>query len=421
MLAWQATPPLQPNSFLFDPMTLSNPSTAHNILSTNVNAHPAVVTVGKDRRQRQLKTRWVGVDDLIGMQNQWDQLAQESIWVTHTFESNFLIPALQHLASDNVGVLIVEDVAETTTGRLVGLVPVESKPVYRLPFKAAEAWKHDQCFDATPMLHQSCPTEVWQAICQQLHSDGYKLFSLDTVSAEARVNRVFEQVEQDINLIRFQRDRFERAALIPSQSAEQYTKDFVSKSLGKKFRSTMKKLEKLGTIEFELASAESDFKQLAEEFLRIESSGWKGAEGTALASNPDTAAFYRAMIERSAAAGKARIVSLKLDGKAIAMLSDLQSRNVMCSYKTGYDDAFGKFSPGRQIEMKNIEFLHQEGIELSDSCTSPDNDMMNRIWGQKLSFQSLILSLCPGAARTAVRALPLVQSAVHKIRRRGSQ
>jgi len=98
------------------------------------------------------------------------------------------------------------------------------------------------------------------------------------------------------------------------------------------------------------------------------------------------------------------------------MLSDIQSGNCVYSFKTAYDDEFSAFSPGQQVELKNLEFLHRDGIVLGDSCTSTSNSTINRIWGQKVAFQNLILSLTPGFARTTVKALPLVQSAVHRLR-----
>ena len=56
---------------------------------------------------------------------------------------------------------------------LVAVVPFEEKRVYRLPFKAIEVWKHDQSFDATPLLSKDFAPFVWQSICEKLIADKY--------------------------------------------------------------------------------------------------------------------------------------------------------------------------------------------------------------------------------------------------------
>ena len=126
----------------------------------------------------------------------------------------------------------------------------------------------------------------------------------------------------------------------------------------------LRRLEDQGTVTWETSDETSDYEQLANDFLRIEASGWKGEEGTALASNSSTKAFYKSLIRESAKAGKARFLSLKLDGQPIAMLSDIQSGQFVYSYKTAYDDAFSSYSPGQQVEVKNLEFLHLSLIHI---------------------------------------------------------
>ena len=364
----------------------------------------------------QLRANWIGADELRSRLQAWDALAKNSVSINVAFESNVLLPALEHLATESVRVLIVEDAGAESHCNIVGLVPVESKSIYRLPFKAAEIWKHDQCFDATPLLHENFAAEAWQLICEKLKADGFSLLSLDTVSGEADVDDVFRSVEQKQRIVRFQRDEYQRAAFTPAESVEDYVQQHVSKSVRKNTSRLLRRLEDQGTVTWETSDDSSNYEQLIADFLRIEASGWKGREGTALASTEATKAFYEEMIRESAQVGKARFLSLKLDGRPVAMLSDIQSGQFVYSYKTAYDEEFASFSPGQQVEVKNLEFLHQAGIELGDSCTSSGNSTINRIWGQKLKFQNLILSLSPGLARTAVRALPLVQSAVHRLR-----
>ena len=195
---------------------------------------------------------------------------------------------------------------------LVGLVPVEEKPIYRLPFKSLEIWKHDQCFDATPLLHKDYAVESWKAICKTVAASGYAIFSLDTVSAAAPFDSVLKVVEDSESQFRFQRDSFERAAFSPSESSEQYITEFVSKQLRKKSKRRMRGLEELGEVTWEIGCGGDDLEALAKRFLRLEASGWKGKEGTALASQTSTEKFFVSLIEKSSRLDKVRFLTLLL-------------------------------------------------------------------------------------------------------------
>ncbi|MFK7769452.1 MAG: GNAT family N-acetyltransferase [Mariniblastus sp.] len=385
--------------------------------STPIQLAVVAQTAQSHTNAAQLRATWVDASELRSRLVAWHSLASNALRPNASFESNFLLPALEHLADDSIRVLIVDDVQADKHNNLVALVPIQRKQVYRLPFNAAEIWKHEQSFDSTPLLHKQHATEAWQLICDKLISDGFSLLSLDTVSGEPDIDQVFKATEKNQGIVRFQRDHFQRAAFTPSDTPGDYVTKHVSKSIRKNSRRLFRRLEDLGTVTWETSAPSSDFEQLTKYFLKIEASGWKGREGTALASNESTKTFYEQLIRESAEDGKARFLSLKLDGRPIAMLSDIQSGNVVFSYKTAYDEEFASFSPGQQIEVKNLEYLHRDGIALGDSCTVSNNSTINRIWGQKLTFQNLILSLTPGLARTAVRALPIIQSAVHRLRK----
>lgn len=356
------------------------------------------------------------MDDLEARESAWNFLAQNALETSPALESNYLIPALKHLASKAVQVIVVENRNSPVGQEFVAIVPIETKRMFRLPFKAAEVWRHDQCFNATPLLARDCAAEAWSLICDFLVSDGYSLLSLDTVSAAPEVDTVFQKLEEQPGVTRFQRGHFTRAGFAPAATADVYILQHVSKGARKKLRANLGKLGRIGDITWERSDAESDFEQLAQDFLRIEASGWKGEAGTALACSESTESFYRDLIQRSAAQGKARFLALKMEGEPIAMISDIQSQATVYCYKTAYDDSFARYSPGLQTEFKNIEYLHQEGVQRADSCTASGNSTICRIWGQSLDFQNVVFSLKPGFAQTAVRALPKIQGVLKRLR-----
>ena len=77
----------------------------------------------------QLQANWIETDELQSRLDAWDSLANNALARIVPFESNVLLPALKHLATESVRVLIVEDVAAESNCNLVGLVPIEPKTV----------------------------------------------------------------------------------------------------------------------------------------------------------------------------------------------------------------------------------------------------------------------------------------------------
>ena len=381
---------------------------------------PLVLEASQATKQPEFVARWVpSWQELEELQESWAWLEQNACWKNPSLESNYLIPALKHLASENIRVLVVENKQARSSDphRLAGVIPFVSKG-FKLPFKCLEIWKHDQCFDATPLLARENTEQIWSTICQFLKAEGIGLLNLDTVSAESCFASVIENTARALDQSIFHRNQFTRAAFQPSESADQYMAEFVSKNTRKKFRRMNRQLEELAEVTYETSTPSSDFDFLTREFMRIEASGWKGRNNTALNSNQSTFRFYEELIERSSRAEKARFLSLNLGGKPIAMLSDLQSGSTVYSYKTAFDESFAKYSPGLLAELKNLEFLHRDKIVLADSCTEPDNSTINRIWGQQLRFQSVVIGLKTGLPKLAVQAFPWMQRVVRTLKRK---
>ena len=121
-----------------------------------------------------LRVRWIeSISELESMAAAWSQLAEQSIWRNPFFEPEFLVPALIHLNDCNARCLIVEEVFGKSNVRLLGLVPLTEQRVYGLPLKSVVGWKHDQCFDSTPLLHQDCAGEAMDMMLEFLADEKF--------------------------------------------------------------------------------------------------------------------------------------------------------------------------------------------------------------------------------------------------------
>jgi CelD/BcsL family acetyltransferase involved in cellulose biosynthesis len=141
---------------------------------------------------------------------------------------------------------------------------------------------------------------------------------------------------------------------------------FVHERLSRNRRSQLgrarRRLEREGRVELEIADGAERLEELLSEAFRVEASGWKGAEGTAISSRPETLRFYQEVAGWAAGQGWLRIAFLRLDGQALATMVLLETDGVLYYLKGGYDPAFERCSPGMVLLSSVIEHAYGNGI-----------------------------------------------------------
>lgn len=365
------------------------------------------------QNQPRLSTRWAAnILELESIKTQWTELASQSILQNPTLTPGFLIPALTHLNDCDARCLIVENISDPADIRLFGLLPIVDQKIYGIPVKTAAIWKHDYCFDGTPLIHRGYVTEVIAEVFRFLATEKYSLLKLAPMVADDTLNQAIEDNLEQFGGSLFIVDKFERAAFEPANDAEQYELDNLSKKFRQKSQRLARRLADEGDVVYEQADENSDFYQLALQFLELELSGWKGKNGTAIGCKTSSKKFYLDSILRLSGCGQARFLTLKLDNKPIAMISCMSSGSRVQAFKTAFDETYSSYSPGVAIEIYNLELMHTDGITFADSCAATSHSAMNRIWGQKVPVQNIVLTLKSGAPTLLVRSLPLLQKLI---------
>jgi CelD/BcsL family acetyltransferase involved in cellulose biosynthesis len=163
-----------------------------------------------------------------------------------------------------------------------------------------------------------------------------------------------------------------------------------SGSTGKKLRQDWNRLSALGMVAVTNERAADAVRDAFEVFLTLESQSWKGESGTALLSRDSDAAFARRWIAALAAHGGASVALLSLDGKPIAAQVLLHSGTMAYTWKTAFDAAFAKFSPGALLIDKATDALFASGIATIESC-SPAGSFMEQLWtGRRATMDVLV-------------------------------
>src|SRR6185503_4060861 len=85
-------------------------------------------------------------------------------------------------------------------------------------------------------------------------------------------------------------------------------------------RKCRKTLEQLGEVEFVCTRDPARLPDYFDQFLSLEASGWKGAqgEGTAIKLDPTLVCFYSNLLTAFSASGNCEINLLRVDGRNVA-------------------------------------------------------------------------------------------------------
>jgi hypothetical protein len=143
----------------------------------------------------------------------------------------------------------------------------------------------------------------------------------------------------------------------------------LSKGFKQNLRTSHNKF-KSNHVTFEVARAENDLVKFLPEFLMVESSGWKGELGTSALKSPATSTFLHNLISHFAPSGRCEIHLMQVDGKTIASLFGIVTDNIWYIFRTAYDEAYHRMSPGHLI-IENL--LKKDGENKTFHTLTPYN------------------------------------------------
>lgn len=124
-----------------------------------------------------------------------------------------------------------------------------------------------------------------------------------------------------------------------------------------------RKMERDYSAEFRPVGILRDFEGEFAEGLRLEASGWKGKEGTAIDSSSETVDFYRGLSRAFEERGELRYSWIWLDGVAVAFDLCILYGNRLYTLKSAYDEEYGRLAPGLVRQVSEIERCFELGID----------------------------------------------------------
>ncbi len=180
-------------------------------------------------------------------------------------------------------------------------------------------------------------------------------FAIDTVAESARRNRRLVW-----------RTTVARSPYIELIGDIEQFDERLSRNRRKGMRRHRRKLEAEGELSLEVNDGGDRLDSLLDEHFALEASGWKGKTGTAIASNPETRAFYTNLARWASDRDWFRLVFLRLSGRPIACDYALVHNGVLYTLKAGYDESYRSFGPGALLLHDEIAYCFEQGLERID-------------------------------------------------------
>jgi len=332
----------------------------------------------------------------------WLALAADAAEPNPFAEPWFAQASLRHL-SDGETIRLIE--ARDDDGRLDALMFVTTSPRYgRIPVVHSVNWLHHHNFLGTPLVRAGRERSAWTSMLRLLDAADWApaFLYLAKLVEDGPVHRGLVDACGDLGRPCDTVYREERALLHSDLEVEAYLDRTVRKKKRKELRRLVNRLAEQGTLRGRGLQPDDDVARWCDEFLALERAGWKGEQGSALASQPETAAFFRETLLGAHAARRLDIRRLDLDGRAIAMMINFMTPPGSFSFKIAYDEAFAHFSPGVLVQLDNLAaVLDRPDVEWMDSCAAPNHPMIDSLWGERRSLVRVTVPLA-GWRRTAV-------------------
>jgi CelD/BcsL family acetyltransferase involved in cellulose biosynthesis len=127
-------------------------------------------------------------------------------------------------------------------------------------------------------------------------------------------------------------------------------------------RRRRRQLSELGTLETTVARSLQELEPALEEAFRLHALRWEGRPDGSGFATPAGQRFHRAVVRALAQLDAVRIVSLRLDGRAVAFHFFFVLEGTMFVHRLAFDPALGRYSAGVLNTLDAIEAAAAEGL-----------------------------------------------------------
>ena len=189
-------------------------------------------------------------------------------------------------------------------------------------------------------------------------------------------------------------------------------------------RRLRRRLEAQGEVAVEVLDGSDRLDDLLDEGFEVEARGWKGSQGSAIASDKQSVEFYRRVAGWAAARGSLRLAYLRLSERPLAFDYCLEEGGVHYLLKTGFDPEYRSFAPGVLMREEMLARAFSLGLKAYEFLGA--DAPWKREWTDSYRERRLVQAFAPSPLGVAERAAftygrPIARRALRAVgRERGS-
>ncbi len=366
------------------------------------------------QQDRQVSERFAAADACLRLidprqmssadQQNWDDLA-----AADRGGNPFAQPWLQRLslAHCDTGKRARLAVVEDGRGQWLGVLPLALARAPRTPVRLWSVWSHPNQFNGTPLVRQDCAGRFWRGLLAGLDAEPGCAWALafSNLPLDVAINReLLELCAGQGRRIAVDR-HWGRAVLEPGAEM-----DLPAKQRRRIAGLERKLAREHGPLSFELVGDPARTAELSETFVALESSGWKGKAGSALASQDQTRRFFSEVAQAATARGAFEFAVLRSGGRIVAMSAQLVCGAQLHGFKSAYDEAFAVHAPGLLLLCRLTRHWLDHGRVTVDSGAKPGQEPVSKLWPGRRELADYRVAL-GGPLRRAVFAAQLAAEA----------
>lgn len=358
-------------------------------------------------------------DGLLGLGAEWQELTERALEENAYFSPRYVRGLAELIAPEAK----LRAIAVRQEERLVGLLPYVSERWRWAGLAEVNAvWTTKYSFASTPLIDRDCPGATIDAMVAAM-ADGparsrfwlFPQLQIDGPVAAALREALAVRGLQSATL-----NVFERAVLKQGKSFDEHMAAHVSSKRRRELKRCRKRLQESGALEFRSFREGAGLDQAVDDFLRIERSGWKGEQGTALDCVRNGRAFASATLGGSGLHRVGRADVLTLDGMAVAVSLSIQTGRTAFTIKCAFDERFRAEGLGLLLEEDVIrDFLEGDWADCLDSATQAGH-VIQSLWGDTIRIADFLFATGQNAGADLHRAIRL-ETARRSVREKAKQ
>jgi len=194
-------------------------------------------------------------------------------------------------------------------------------------------------------------------------------FMMDVIASERVYPIRLSRVTNERGTLKYLLSKFKKKGWITSTMHMPYpylnlVGNPIKKSLKEDLRRARKKAKKYGEVRIKVVSGIKEDKLLEhlERGFRIEASGWKGRNRTAILSNESRREFFERYAHSALREGALRLFFLLIDKEAVAVQYGIEAMNAFWLFNIGYDEKYRECSPGNLLLAESIKAASKNGL-----------------------------------------------------------